>query len=194
MDRRRVALLGTTAAAVVMLVACAAPASAVVLEGPCTGSVTFPPGVEVTTVDPGNVVRESHPLQPTITIPPDATVGYEGTMNIPPPDDLVDFAGGIDLKVPLIGGVTIVSWPDPPGQTMEVSDSGDYTYSLPSYVPRGTGGLELTARHTQMGTTCRVALTVSVAGESSPIGILTGAASALFGALMVSAGLKKKGS
>ena len=114
-------------------------------------------------------------------------------MNIPPPDDLVDFAGGIDMKLPLIGGITIVDWPDPPGQTMEVSDSGEYTYSLPSYVPRGTGGLELTARHTQMGTTCRVALTVAVAGESSPIGILTGAATALFGALMVSAGIKKKG-
>lgn len=193
MDRRRSIRLGTVAAAVVMAFAVAAPASAVVLEGPCTGSVTFPAGVEVTTLGPGNVVTESHPLEPTITIPPDATVAYEGSMNIPPPDDLVDFAGGIDMKLPLIGGITIVDWPDPPGQTMEVSDSGEYTYSLPSYVPRGTGGLELTARHTQMGTTCRVALTVAVAGESSPIGILTGAATALFGALMVSAGIKKKG-
>ena len=193
MVRRRTIRLGTLAAAVVMAFAIAAPASAVVLEGPCTGSVTFPAGTEVTTVGPRNVVTESHPLEPTITIPPDATVGYEGSMNIPPPDDLVDFAGGIDLKLPLVGGITIVKWPDPPGQTMEVSDAGDYTYSLPSYVPRGTGGLELTARHTQMGTTCRVALTVAVAGESSPIGILTGAATALFGALMVSAGIKKKG-
>lgn len=184
-------MVGTLAA--VLVVALAGPASAVVLEGPCTGSVTFPEGTEVTTIGEGNVVTESHPLEPTITIPPDATVAYEGSMNIPPPDEPVDFAGGIDLKVPIIGGITIVDWPDPPGQTMEVSDAGSYTYSLPSFVPRGTGGLELTARHTQMGTTCRVALTVAVAGDSSAVGILTGAAAALFGALMVSAGIKKTG-
>jgi hypothetical protein len=190
--RSRLIVMGTFAALAVMTIAAASPASAVVLEGPCTGSVSFPEGVAVTAFGTPNVVTESHPLDPTIVIPPDATVTYEGSMNIPPPDELVDFAGGIDLRVPLIGGITIVSWPDPAGQTMEVSADGSYTYSLPAYVPRGTGGLELTARHTQMGTTCRVALTVSVEGGSSPIGIVTGAATALFGALMVSAGIKKK--
>ncbi len=170
----------------------AAPASAVVIEGPCTGSVTFEDGVNVTTFESPNTVTESHPLSPTITIPLDATVKYEGSMNIAPPSDLVDFVGGVDLKVPLIGNVTVVNWPDPYGQTLQVSDSGSYTYSLPSYIPKGTGGIEVTAWHTQMGTTCTVALNIAIAGESSIAGIVTGLLAAGFGALMVAAGIKKK--
>ena len=191
--RTRLAALATLGAVVILVLAMASPASAVVLEGPCTGSVTYPADTKVTTVGAGNVVTESHPIDVTVTIPPDATVTYEGSMNIPPPDEPVDFAGGIDVRVPLIGGVTIVEWPDPPGQTEEVSDAGSYTYSLPAYVPRGTGGLELTARHTQMGVTCKVALSVAVDGESSVVGVVTAGVTALFGALMVSAGIKKKG-
>ncbi|HSJ71874.1 MAG TPA: hypothetical protein VLA29_09550, partial [Acidimicrobiia bacterium] len=106
MKRRRLIVMGTFAAVAVMTIAAASPASAVVLEGPCTGSVSFPEGAAVTTFGTPNVVTESHPLDPTIVIPPDATVTYEGSMNIPPPDELVDFAGGIDLRVPLIGGIT----------------------------------------------------------------------------------------
>ncbi|GMR02015.1 MAG: hypothetical protein BMS9Abin20_0341 [Acidimicrobiia bacterium] len=191
--RRSIATMTMLGAMTVFTVtALASPASAVVLEGPCTGSVTFEDGVNVTTFGTPNRVTESHPLSPTITIPADATVTYEGNMNIAPPDELVDFAGGVDIKIPLIGGVTIVRWPDPVGQTEMVADSGSYTYSLPSYVPKGTGGLELTARHTQMGTTCTVALNVAIAGESSVTGIITGALTALFGTLMVAAGIKKK--
>ncbi len=191
--RRRIVALATLGTMTVLTVtALASPASAVVIQGPCTGSVTFEDGVNVTTFGTPNRVTESHPLSPTITIPPDATVTYEGSMNIAPPDELVDFAGGVDIRVPLIGGVTIVKWPDPVGQTEMVSDSGSYTYSLPSYIPRGTGGLELTARHTQMGTTCTVALNVALAGEFSVAGIVTGALTAMFGSLMLAAGIKKK--
>ena len=193
MRRRRVAALLTAAGLITLLVLTAAPASAVVVDPGCTGSVTFEEGVNVSEIS-GNRVTESHPLSPTITIPSEATVSYAGEINVPPPGEPVDFAGGIDLRVPLFGGITIVNWPDPPGQTELTSDAGTYTYSLPSFVPKGTGGLELTARHTQQGETCVVKLNIALAGSSSPIGILTGAATALFGALMVSAGFKKKGS
>ena len=193
MKRKRLSALLTITGLVVLSVATAAPAGAVVVDPGCTGSVTFEEGVNVSEVS-GNRVTESHPLSPTITIPSEATVSYAGEINVPPPDEPVDFAGGIDLQLPLFGGITIVSWPDPPGQTEMTSDSGSYTYSLPSYVPKGTGGLELTARHTQQGETCVVKLNIALAGSSSPVGILTGAATALFGALMVSAGFKKKGS
>lgn len=192
MRRRRRAVL-VAAGAIAMVLTVASPVGAVVVDPGCTGSVTFEDGVNVSSVS-GNRVTESHPLSPTITIPSEATVSYAGKVNVPLPDEPVDFAGGIDVKLPLIGGFTIVSWPDPPGQTEMNEDSGSYTYSLPSFVPKGTGGLELTARHTQQGETCVVKLNIALAGSSSPIGILTGAATALFGALMVSAGFKKKGS
>ena len=193
MKRRRLSALLAIGALVVLSMATAAPAGALVVDEGCTGFVAFEEGVNVSELT-GNRVTESHPLSPTITIPSEATVTYAGTVDVPKPDEPVDFAGGIDVKVPLFGGVTIVSWPDPPGQTEENSDSGSYTYSLPSYIPKGTGGLELTARHTQQGETCIVKLNIALAGSSSPIGILTGAATALFGAVMVSAGFKKKGS
>lgn len=193
MRTRRIAVLGAVAAVVVMTFALAQPASGAVIDPGCTGSVTFPEDVKVSEVS-GNVVTESHPLSPTVTVPSEATVTYTGMVNVPKPDGPVDFAGGIDLRVPLIGGVTIVEWPDPPGQTEEIDASGSYTYSLPSFLPKGTGGLELTARHAQQGETCVVKLNVALAGEPGATGIILATVTALFGALTLAAGVKKKGS
>lgn len=186
-------MLAVLAAMIAVTIALAAPASALVVDPGCTGSVTFPDGVNVSSVS-GNRVTESHPLSPTITVPLEATVSYTGMVNVPKPDEPVDFAGGIDVRVPVIGGVTIVKWPDPPGQTETNEASGSYTYSLPSYLPKGTGGLELTARHTQQGETCVVVLNVALDGDSGAVGIVIATVTALFGVLTVSAGVKKKGS
>ena len=193
MKRRRRAALAVASGVAVLMLAVAVPASAYVVDPGCVGSATFDEGVNVSEVS-GNKVDESHPLSPTITVPTEATVEYFGAITtVQKPTDPVPFSGGIDVKVPLIGGVTIVSWPDPPGDTEEIDASGTYAYSLPSFLPKGTGGLEVTARHTQQGETCVVKLNVALAGSPGPVGILVGAAAALFGALTLSAGVKKKG-
>ncbi|MCL1599165.1 MAG: hypothetical protein M3094_08280, partial [Actinomycetia bacterium] len=126
-----VLVLGTIT--LLMMSTLASPATAKVIEGPCTGSATFSNGA---------VVTETQPIDQTVEVPDGDTVQYEGSVNIPAPADPIPFEGGIDVRLP-IGGATIVTWA---GNTVEVSDASEYTYTLPSYIPRGTGGLEVTAR------------------------------------------------
>ena len=180
MTRRRktgaMLLIGAMTALIVS--AAASPAAAVVIEGPCTGSATFSNGV---------VVTERQPIDQTVQVPDGDTVAYEGSMNVPAPSDPVPFDGGVDVRLP-IGGATIVPWA---GETVEVSDAGEYTYTLPSYIPRGTGGLEVTVRHSQGGVTCIVVVTMAVEGSPGTPAILSAAGMLVFGAATIGAGFKK---
>ena len=184
MTRRRpriaaVVMLG--AATVLTVTTLAAPASAEVIEGPCTGSVTFTGPFTVT---------EAQPLNVTVIVPTEDTVQYVGNVNISPPDSPVPFAGAIDVALPVpFRGWTVVSWN---GETEEVSDSGSYAYVVPSWVPRGTGGLRVTATHTQQGTTCIVAVTMALDGDPGAAAIIGVAGTFVFAAGTLGAGIKKK--
>lgn len=179
-DRRRTAsvvLLGTIT--MFMVVGLGAPAGAEVIQGGCTGSARFSDGTTVT---------ERTPLSETIIVPDGDTVAWAGNINLPPPDDEVPFSGGIDVRLP-IGGWTVVGWG---GETLEVSDAGLYTYTVPGFVPRGTGGLEVTATHTQLGQTCVVAVTMALDGDAGAAAIIGATGTLVFGLATVGAGFKKK--
>jgi hypothetical protein len=156
----------------------ASPASAEVIEGPCTGSAAFSNGA---------VVTESQPIDQVVKVPDGDTVEYAGSVNIPEPAEPIPFEGGIDVRLP-INGATVVSWS---GETLEVSDSGEYTYTLPSYIPRGTGGLEVTARHSQGGVTCIVVVTMAVEGSPGAPALIGATGTIVFFAGVVGSGFKK---
>ena len=184
MKRRRpriAALVVLSAMTVLTVTALGAPASAEVIEGPCTGSATFSGPFTVT---------EAQPLNVTVIVPAEDTVQYVGNVNISPPDSPVPFAGAIDVALPVpFRGWTVVSWE---GETEEVSDSGSYAYVVPSWVPRGTGGLKVTATHTQQGTTCIVAVTMALDGDPGAAAIIGVAGTFVFAAGTLGAGIKKK--
>lgn len=177
-------LLGTITA--LSVIGLPSPAHAEVIEGPCTGSATFTSGIAGSFT-----VTESQPLS-VITFVPDAdTVTYVGNMNIEPPSDPVTFAGGVDVALPIpFRGWTVVPWD---GTTEEVSASGAYTYSVPSWIPRGTGGMQVTARHTQQGTTCVVAVTMALDGPPGVAAIITATGAFVFLLGTLGAGVKKGG-
>lgn len=180
--RRRWAALAMLGSVTVLTVAVlASPASGEVIEGPCTGSATFSGPFTVT---------ESQPLDVTTIVPTADTVQYIGNLNIDPPGDPVPFAGGIDVALPPpFAGWTVVSWT---GDTVEVSDSGSYAYSVPAWVPRGTGGLKVTATHTQQGTTCIVAVTMALDGSPGAGAFIGATAAAVFGVGTLGAGIRRK--
>jgi len=173
-----VLVLGTIT--ILMMSTLASPATAEVIEGPCTGSATFSNGV---------VVTESQPIDQAVEVPDGDTVQYAGSVNIPAPPEPIPFEGGIDVRLP-IGGATIVTWA---GDTVEVSDAGEYAYTLPSYIPRGTGGLEVTARHSQGGVTCVVIVTMAVEGSPGTPALIGAIGTLVFGAGVIGAGFKKGG-
>lgn len=179
-NRRRTSslvLLGTIT--IFWVIGLAAPAGAEVIQGGCTGSVTFSDGTTVT---------ESTPLSQVVIVPGDDTVGYEGSINLDPPGEPVPFSGGVDVRLPF-GGWTVVPWG---GDTEAVSADGDYAYVVPGFVPRGTGGLEVTALHIQQGQTCVVAVTMALAGDPGPAALIGATGTVVFGAAMIGAGIKKK--
>lgn len=180
--KRRMAALAMLGSVTVLSVAVLVnPASAEVIEGPCTGSATFSGPFTVT---------ESQPLDVTTIVPAEDTVQYVGNLNIDPPGDLVPFAGGIDVALPPpFGGWTVVSWT---GDTVEVGDTGSYAYVVPSWVPRGTGGLKVTATHTQQGVTCIVAVTMALDGSPGAGAFIGTTAAFVFGVGTLGAGIKRK--
>jgi len=181
MRRRRTAGIALIGSLTILWVASlAVPATADVIEGGCTGSATFTDGATVT---------ESTPLSDTIIVPEDDTVTYSGSINLPPPSEPEAFVGGVDVRLPF-GGWTVVSWE---GETQEVSiTDGTYTYSVPGFVPRGTGGLEVTATHVQQGQTCVVAVTMALEGDPGAPAIIGATGTAVFLAGVIGAGFKKR--
>lgn len=179
MGRRNSALALVGAITLLWVAAMAAPANGEVIAGDCTGDATF---------SDGSTVDESTPLSETVVVPDGDTVVYNGAINRDEPSDPVRFDGGIDVRLPF-GGFQLVTWG---GDTKEVSISnGTYTYEVPSFVPRGTGDLEVTATHTQLGQTCVVAVTMSVEGDPGAAAIIGLAGTALFAAGVVGSGFKR---
>ena len=180
MQRRRRASLGMLGVITILWVgAMAAPASSEVIEGGCTGDATFSDGTKV---------DQSTPLGTTVIVPDGDTVTYNGSINKPKPDGPVRFDGGIDVRLPF-GGWTVVTWG---GDTEEVSiTNGTYTYEVPGFVPRGTGGLEVTATHVQLGQTCVVAVTMALEGDPGPAAIIGATGTLVFAAGIIGAGFRK---
>lgn len=178
--RRTASLLVLGVLAALWIGVLAAPAGAEVRRGGCTGAASFSNGV---------VVTESQPIDQVVLVPDKDTVFYTGSINLPPPDEAVPFNGGVNVKLPL-GSWTVVTWA---GETEEVSAEGTHTYEVPSYVPRGTGGLEVTAAHKQQGQDCLVAVTMALEGDPGVEAIVAAAGAAVFFAGTMAAGIKKKG-
>ena len=148
-----IGLLGVFAALFVGLLA--APAGSAVLQGNCTGGAVFSNGASVT---------ERQPINDVVLVPASDTVLYTGDTQLsPPPEDMPDsFTGGVSIALPF-GSVTIVNWE---GTTEETSvDMGSYFYDVSGLAPEGTGGVEVTATHTQRGETCVVVVTMALDGD-----------------------------
>ena len=180
--RRRAALLLLGGLSVLLVGIVAAPASAEVITGPCTGSAEF--------LGAGVTVTESQPLDEVVEVPPKDTVLYVGATNTPAPDDPIPFAGDVSLELPFGQNWQVVTWA---GETVEVEDVGEYTYDVPSFVPRGTGGLQLTATHDHGGVLCVAAVTLTVEGDPGGAAYAAAGATVLFGAGTLAAGIKKRG-
>ncbi|GMQ92882.1 MAG: hypothetical protein BMS9Abin12_0359 [Acidimicrobiia bacterium] len=178
-DRRKAAslvLLGTITA--FWVVGLAAPANAEVFQGKCTGSAAFTDNTTVT---------ESTPLSKVVVVPEKDTVQWAGNINLPAPPNEVPFFGAVSVRLPRFNWA-VADWD---GDTVEVSDSGAYTYEVPGFVPRGVQ-LEVTASHTQLGQTCVVAVTMKLAGSPGAAAIISAIGALVFGVATLGAGVKRK--
>ena len=183
--RKRLAALGVLGGMVMLMVASlAAPASAEVIQSGCSGSATFSNGVTVT---------ESTPLSEVFEVPDkDDNVMYTGMINLPPADEPEPFSGDVSVRLPLGQSWVAANWPVPPGETESVSDAGTYSYEVPGFVPRGTGGLEVTAFHQQRGVTCEVAVSLALAGDPGPAAWVGTAGTIVFGLGVGAAGSRRR--
>lgn len=171
-------MLGTMA--LLFVGALAAPAGGEVLQGDCTGGAVFSNGVSVT---------ERQPLNQVVAVPAADSVQYVGDTNLEPlpPDARESFDGGVSIALPW-GGITIVSWG---GETDQTADQGTYTYDVSGLVPEGTGGVEVTATHTQRGQTCVVAVTMAVDGSPGWQAYTAAGLTLLSGVGVAGAGVKR---
>ena len=178
--RKRLAAVGVLFGMVVLMVAMvAAPASAEVIQGSCTGKATFSNGVTVT---------HSSSLDEVFEVPEEDTVAYEGQIPIPKADEPEPFSGDVSVRLPMGGSWVVEDWS---GETVEVSASGNHSYEVPALVPRGTGGLEVTAYHTQRGQVCEVAVSLALAGSPGAAAAAATAGTAVFGAGTLLAGRRR---
>jgi hypothetical protein len=179
--RSRIAVLAVLCAMTLLVVgAMAAPAQGVVIQGDCTGGVVFSNGVSVT---------ERQPLNQTVAVPAADTVQYVGDTNLEPlpPDTTETFNGGVSIALPW-GSVTVVSWG---GETDKTADQGTYTYDVSGLVPEGTGGVEVTATHTQRGQTCIAAVTMAIDGSPGWQAYTAAGLTLLSGVGVAGAGVKR---
>jgi len=179
--KRRIGGLIVLASITVFTVAALATPAYGIVSGPCTGSASFSNGA---------VITAEQPLDPATVIPDADNVTYQGSIDIPVPDDPIPFSGGINAEVAGIGSIPVATWG---GTTVEVSDSGSYIYEVPSWVPRGTGDILLTADHTQGGAECTGQVKVTLEGDPGAAAIIAGVGTAVFFAGVIGAGVKKKG-
>lgn len=182
--RKRLAALGVLGGTVMLMVASlAAPASAEVIQAGCSGSASFSNGTEV---------NESTPVEIVNLVPEMDNVIYFGMIDLEPADEPEDFSGSVTVALPLGQRWTAASWPVPPGKTETVEATGTYRYEVPGFVPRGTGGLLVTAFHQQRGVTCEVAVTMALAGDPGPVAYVTTAGTLVFGLGVAAAGSRRR--
>jgi hypothetical protein len=162
-----------------LLVIPAMTAGAEIVEGPCDGSVTFS--------DSGLTVAASAPADTAIEIPSSDTVSYEGSIDIAVPADPVDVSGEVTISLPF-GHWRVANWS---GQTAEVAKTGTYTYTAPSWVPRGSGPVPIEIVHTHGDVVCRATFQGAISG--SPWNVVSGLlllGTVVFGIAMLAAGAK----
>lgn len=179
--RSRIAVLAVLGTMVLLVFAAmAAPAGAVVLQGDCTGGAVFSNGASVT---------ESTPLNQVVAVPAADTVRYVGDTRLEPlpPDTTEPFSGGVSIALPWVN-VPVVSWG---GDTDMTADRGSYVYDVSGLVPEGTGGVEVTAEHTQRGKTCIAAVTLTVDGSPGWQAYTAAGLTVLSGVGVAGAGVKR---
>ena len=161
----------------------AAPVGAEVTRGSCIGQADFPSKTS------DRVLDADRPRSSVFLVPMEETVAYAGALSegAQPFDSPVPFEGGISVQLPRTTW-QIVSWG---GESTQVSDEGLYTYSVPSFVPAGTGEFEVTGWHQQGDVNCAVVVTVALDGEPGPAALVAVAGTFVFGAGVLAAGSKK---
>ena len=161
----------------------AAPAGAEVTRGTCVGQAVFPSKTSDKTLDAGRSTSS------VFLVPKDETVAYSGSLSpdAKPFDSPVPFEGGISVQLPRTTW-QFVSWG---GESTQVSADGIYTYSVPSFLPAGTGEFEVTGWHKQGDVDCAVVVTVALDGEPGPAALVAAAGTVVFGAGVLAAGSKK---
>lgn len=180
--RRRIGTMVVLGAATTLFFAAlTAPVSAIVTDG-CSGSAEFSNGTEVNAAQSLSIV--------SVIPAKDDDVKYTGMIDVPPPEDPVDFVGGIVARVAGFVPITVASWS---GTTEENSRSGVYMYEAPDWVPRGTGEILLEASHTQQGKHCMASVKMTLEGNPGAAAIVAATGTAVAGAGVLGAGVKKKG-
>lgn len=161
----------------------AAPAGAEVTRGACVGQAEFPSKTS------DRVLTADRSRSDVFLVPKEETVAYAGALSegAQPFDSPVPFEGGISIQLPRTTW-QIISWG---GESTQVSSDGLYTYSVPSFVPAGTGEFEVTGWHQQGDIDCAVVVTVALDGEPGPAALVAAAGTVVFGAGVLAAGSKK---
>jgi hypothetical protein len=182
--RRRLVMIVLLAVMVGLFVASlAAPASAELKTGSCTGSGTFSDGL---------VVDETTPESTVIEVPREDTVAWEGKATRAPADADVEipFSGAVQAKIGFFW-ITIRSW----GGTAQPgadANMGTYTYEVPDIVP-GTGEIKVRATHDHgSAPQCMGVWTMKLDGGPGVVGVVAAAGTALFGAVLLTSGITKK--
>jgi hypothetical protein len=161
----------------------AAPAGAEVTRGTCVGQAEFPSKTS------DRVLTAERSRSDVFLVPKDETVAYAGALSegAQPFDSPVAFEGGISVQLPRTTW-QFVNWG---GESTQVSADGLYTYSVPSFIPAGTGEFEVTGWHQQGDFDCVVVVTVALDGEPGPAALVAAAGTVVFGAGVLAAGSKK---
>jgi len=161
----------------------AAPAGAEVTRGSCVGQAEFPSK----TAD--RVLTADRPRSSVFLVPNEETVAYAGALSdgAQPFDDPVPFEGAMSVQLPRTTW-QFATWG---GTSAQVSADGLYTYSIPSFIPAGTGEFEVSGWHKQGDFDCAVVVTVALDGEPGPAALVAAAGTVVFGAGVLAAGSKK---
>ena len=161
----------------------AAPAGADVTRGACVGQAEFP------SKDSDKILDADRSRSDVFLVPKEETVSYVGALSegAQPSDSPVAFEGGIKVQLPRTSW-QFTTWG---GESTQVSADGTYTYSIPSFVPAGTGEFEVTGWHKQGDIDCEVVVTVALDGEPGPAALVAAAGTVVFGAGVLAAGAKK---
>ncbi len=161
----------------------AAPAGAEVTRGACVGEAEFPSKTS------DRVLSADRSRSSVFLVPKEETVAYAGALSVgaEPFDSPVPFEGGISVQLPRTSW-QFTTWG---GESTQVSADGVYTYSIPSFVPAGTGEFEVTGWHKQGDVDCAVVVTVALDGEPGPAALAAAAGTVVFGAGVLAAGSKK---
>ena len=161
----------------------AAPAGAEVTRGSCVGQAEFPSKTS------DRVLTADRPRSSVFLGPNEETVTYAGALSdgAQPFDDPVPFEGAMSVQLPRTTW-QFATWG---GTSTQVSADGLYTYSIPSFVPAGTGEFEITGWHKQGDIDCAVVVTVALDGEPGPAALVAAAGTIVFGAGVLAAGSKK---